>query len=180
MYLLKIFLISLASQLFILGWQLYVMDRFVIRKNMLGLLLSFLTVMLAVGFSTAAILCKKINGIQVSVIGNCILAVGALVICMADHLQYFLIGAALLEIGLGMEKGAGSMWIQVEIEEEVRSTSFSFFEVFRVIAAFTASLCLSFLVPFISFQRMWYISLAAGISSCLVLKKIYCMKHVKV
>lgn len=57
---------------------------------------------------------------------------------------------------------------------------FSFFEVFRVIAAFTASLCLSFLVPFISFQKMWYISLAAGISSCLVLKKIYCMKHAKV
>ncbi len=176
-YLLKIFLISLASQIFILGWQLYVINTYTIKNSLLGILLSFLTGMLAIGFAVSSVLYKHVNGVLISCIGNCILVVGLSMICAADELGIFLLGGAMLEIGLGIEKGASVIWVQKEIDEEIRSTALSFFEVFRVIAAFAASLCISFIVPRVTFRRIWYVSLIASILSCFVLGKLYQMKY---
>ena len=79
---------------------------------------------------------KKMSSFKTSIMGILVSILGFMILYAFQTVPTFLIGAGLVELGLGIEQAATSIWMCDYIKSEVRSTYSSIFSTIQAIGGF--------------------------------------------
>lgn len=162
----------IAFQTFVMIWQLYMVKELKLSTAYLGFTMAIFLVVLAVGNSLAGILLKRFEGVKVSIIGQGLIAIGSITIASHTSIVAFYIGACLIELGLGIDMSASSVWVHDFIPSERRASYISAISAAGSLFGFTIPLVSGYIADQIGFRYNWLLAFIGSIITITLLIKI--------
>jgi MFS family permease len=153
-------------------WQLYMVKELKLSTAYLGFTMAIFLVVLAVGNSLAGILLKRFEGVKVSIMGQSLIAIGSITIASHASIVAFYLGASLIELGLGIDKSASSVWVHDLIPSERRASYISAISAAGSLFGFTIPLVSGYIADQIGFRYNWLLAFIGSIITITLLIKI--------
>ena len=120
--------------------------------------LLFFMILLMFGTYMVSICTKKMSSFKTSIMGILVSILGFMILYAFQTVPTFLIGAGLVELGLGIEQAATSIWMCDYIKSEVRSTYSSIFSTIQAIGGFVIANLLGILTEKFGVNVSWVIA----------------------
>lgn len=153
----KFLLFALAGQIFVYSWQLYTINELGVKSSYLGIMYSSFLLALALGYYLVSVFQKYIK------VGSCIF-IGTIIVLVSFALMYlfkndwmFFVSCLIFEFGLGLEQGAGLVWIQSKINDASRSTALSALSTIIGVAGILATTLITYLLKASSYNSLWLV-----------------------
>lgn len=140
--------------LFVVFWQVYLLERLHGSARIIGPLMALLMIELSLGIWFARSLMKHFSPFIISALGSLLVALGAIVATHGD-LDAFYVGGGLIEVGLGIDGGAALVWIQDLVPTPVRAAVNSGIGTFGGISSILAPLIGGWLIRIDGFGWYW-------------------------
>lgn len=157
---------------FVMTWQLYLLNYLKVSLSNLGYILGIFVFVLALGNYFASYMIKKIEGTIVSVIGHSFIIIGSIVLIFTDKLLIFFIGAGLIELGIGIDSGAVMVWVQKIIPSESRATLISGMYAVGSLSGFLIPLISGLIIKNLGYQMVWIFCISGSLLTILILLKM--------
>lgn len=161
---------GIMFRIFVLSWQLYMIQALRLPESFLGAALTMMVLSLAGGNTLATILMRRIHPIKVSVIGLVGVTMGLLMIGIWPNIWAFAAGVVLLELGLGIEQGAFYVWVHDFIPNKQRASFISAISSVESLMGFMVPIFAGLFIENVGFQPTWFFAaLSAGLTAGLVM-----------
>ncbi|MED4322073.1 MFS transporter [Heyndrickxia faecalis] len=157
---------------FVMTWQLYLLNHLKMAMSNLGYTLAFFIFILALGNYLAAYLMKKAEGAVVSIIGHGFIIFGSIVLIFASNLLVFAIGAGLIELGLGLDSGAVMVWVQKIVPSESRTALISGMYAVGSLSGFIIPFISGLIIKNLGYQMIWVFCISGSLLTILILVKM--------
>ena len=155
---LRIIVCHIPFLAFVLFWQVYATEIVKIKIEYLSFFLLFFMILLMFGTYMVSICTKKMSSFKTSIMGILVSILGFMILYAFQTVPTFLIGAGLVESGLGIEQAATSIWMCDYIKSEVRSTYSSIFSTIQAIGGFVIANLLGILTEKFGVNVSWVIA----------------------
>jgi len=161
-----------AFQVFVVSWQLYMVQALGMSMPALGPTLTFLILVVAAGNALAAPAMRRIDPVLVSILGQVGIALGVATIIGRPDLQGFFVGATLFELGLGLDSGASAAWVHDFVPSEQRASFVSAFSAAGSCAGIATPLAVGAFIQFGGFVYSWSLSILSTALTIIILGKL--------
>ena len=154
------FVMAFSTYAFILGWQLYVLNVLHIPKYQIGAILVGFMVALRAGRPLGVLPKKRQWTLEAMIVFACvIMAAGFAVLFLIPRFAFFLTGAILVELGLGLYYSAQEIWLLTKIPSQNKASFFSGLKTLEEIFIFGLSLCIGAIAQWIGLRYLWLVAL---------------------
>lgn len=157
--------------IFMLSWQIYLVDVLGKSSSYIGILMTVFMGIIMLGNLITVKLSKKMKSINISILAKVIVAVGFLLVFMKENFYFYLVGIFLFEIGYGMNSAA-SIWFEDYVPEELRSSYSSAYSALISLSGFFLSIFIGLLINNFGYNFIWLVAFFFQMGTTLVLTYI--------
>lgn len=145
---------------FILYWQIYATEYLNIGINYLSAILILFMIALMLGNGFATKLSKKYPASSVVLIGHflCLIGYILLIVNMHNSIILFILGAVVIELGFGTEQVSTYVWLNENLDSNIRATYNSLFSTIECIFGFVITIVLGIIVEKLGIRTVWVLS----------------------
>lgn len=156
-------------QVFVMTWQLYVVQSLGLPLSVLGVILTLLMLTLAAGNALAGLLMRLTEPLTVSLAGYIVVGFGMGCLALFPTLWAFVVGAICFELGLGLDGGAAQVWVHHYIPSKQRASYLSALSSAGSVVGICVPPLNGLLIQICGFGAAWLVALVASTLTLCVL-----------